>query len=321
MGTTTFDGLDEDLRGRLSEVERRLREVLDEPLRSKATHLIDAGGKRLRPLLALLGAQFGDPDDPRVVDAAVLTELVHAGTLHHDDVMDDAPVRHGVATANALWGNSLAVLLGDLMLARAAELGARLGLDALRMQTTTLARLVRGQLLEAVRPPHDADPMAYCLEIMADKSASLFAMACRLGAHVAGADEDTCASLARYGEHLGVAFQLADDVLDICATGSGKTPGADLRAGVVTVPVLHALRAGGPMADRLRVILVTGAVTDSQLHAEALDLLLGSPGPALARADARRHAENARVELAALPPLRARRVLDGLCDVVLDRTV
>jgi heptaprenyl diphosphate synthase len=320
MGSITIDGLDEDLRNRLSDVESRLRAVLDEPLRSQARHLIDAGGKRLRPLLALLGAQFGNPDDPRVTDAAVLTELVHVGTLHHDDVMDDAPVRHGVATANALWGNSLAVLLGDLMLARAAELGAELGLGALRMQTTTLARLVRGQLLEAVRPPHDADAMAYCLEIMADKSSSLIAMACQLGAHVAGADEDTCAALSRYGEHLGVAFQIADDVLDICATRSGKTPGADLRAGVVTVPVLHALGAGGPLADRLRVILVTGAVTDSALHAEALDLLRRGPGPALARADARRHAENARAELAALPALRARTVLESLCDVVLDRS-
>jgi heptaprenyl diphosphate synthase len=189
------------------------------------------------------------------------------------------------------------------------------------MQTTTLARLVRGQLLEAVRPPRDADAMAYCLEIMADKSASPIAMACQLGAHVAGADDDTCAALARYGEHLGIAFQLADDVLDICATRSGKTPWADLRAGVVTVPVLHALRAGGPLADRLRVILVTGAVTDAQLHAEALDLLRGCPGPALARADARRHARNARAELAALPPLRARTVLESLCDMVLDRSM
>lgn len=215
MGSSTIDGLDEDLRCRLSEVERRLRAVLAEPLRSQATHLTDAGGKRMRPLLALLGAQFGNPADPRVIDAAVLTELVHVGTLHHDDVMDDAPVRHGVVTVNALWGNSLAVLLGDLMLARAAELGANLGLGALRMQTTTLARLVRGQLLEAVRPPRDADAMAYCLKIMADRSASLIAMACQLGAHVAGADDDTCAALSRYGEHLGIAFQLADDVLDI----------------------------------------------------------------------------------------------------------
>jgi len=323
MGSTTIVELDEDLRRRLSQVEERLRAVLDEPAAVHATHLIDAGGKRFRPLLALLGAQFGEPDSPKVVDAAVIAELVHVGTLHHDDVMDEAAVRHGVATANALWGNNLAVLLGDLMLARAAELGADLGLDSLRLQATTLARLVRGQLLEAVRAPRGGDPMAHCLAVMADKSASLIAMAVQLGAQVSGADEQTCAALARYGEYLGIAFQIADDVLDICAPGtdSGKTPGTDLREGVVTVPVLHALAAGGPLADRLRVILVTGAVTDSALHAEALDLLRRSTGPALARADARCYGERARAELAALPPLRARAVLEGLCDVVRDRSV
>lgn len=319
MGSTTIAGLDEGLRTQLAAVEDRLHEVLAE--HAHATHLIDAGGKRLRPLLTLLAARFG-PETEHVVDAAVITELVHVGTLHHDDVMDGAAVRHGVATANALWGNNRAVLLGDLMLARAAELGADLGMAALRLQTGTLARLVRGQLLETVRPK-TADPMAFCLEVMADKSASLFAMATELGATVAGAPDETCEALARYGEHLGIAFQLADDVLDICAPAgdSGKTPGADLRAGVVTVPVLHALAAGGPLADRLRVILVTGAVTDPALHAEALDLLRAGPGPAQASADALAYAEKARAELALLPPDNARDVLDGLCDVVRDRTV
>jgi heptaprenyl diphosphate synthase len=319
--------LDDDLRRRLSEVEDRLRDVLrDAQNRFVAvgtTHLIEAGGKRVRPLLTLLGAQFGEPDRPKVIDAAVITELVHVGTLHHDDVMDEALVRHGVATANALWGNSLAVLLGDLLLARAAELGAELGTGALRLQACTLARLVRGQLLEAVRAPRGADPMAHCLAVMADKSASLIAMAVQLGAQVSGADHATCAALARYGEYLGIAFQIADDVLDIRSpsTESGKTPGTDLREGVVTVPVLHALAEDGPDADRLREILSTGAVTDPDLHAEALELLRRSPGMVLARADARRYAEDARAELADLPPLRARAVLEGLCDFVRDRSV
>ena len=300
----------------LSEVEDRLREVLvDHP---DATHLIDAGGKRMRPLLTLLGAEFG-PCQEKVVDAAVLAELIHVGTLHHDDVMDNAPVRHGVPTANALWGNNRAVLLGDLMLARAAELGAELGMAALRLQTTTLARLVRGQLMETVRPK-TADPMAFCLEVMADKSASLFAMAVELGARVAEAPEEVCAALRSYGEHLGIAFQLVDDVLDIVGGSSGKTPGTDLRAGVVTVPVLHALAAGDAAADRLRVLLVAGAVTDPDLLAEALELLRDGPGPALTLADARRHAELAREALAPLAPVPARTTLDGLCDVVLERT-
>lgn len=311
--------LDDGLRHQLSAVEERLHAVLADEVSGfvaeEATHLIEAGGKRMRPLLALLGARFGDPDSPRVVDAAVITELVHAGTLHHDDVMDEALVRHGVATANALWGNNRAVLLGDLMLARAAELGADLGVESLRLQANTLARLVRGQLMEAVRPPRGADRMTHCLEVMADKSASLIAMAVELGAQVAGADATTCAALARYGEHLGIAFQIADDVLDICSSAgeSGKTPGTDLREGVVTVPVLHALAADDAIAARLRVIMVAGAVTDPDLHAEALELLRRSCGPALASADAREHAERARAELSALPDVPARGMLERLC--------
>ncbi len=266
----------------LSEVEHRLHEVLDE--HAGATHLIDAGGKRIRPTLVILGAEFG-PRRDKVVDAAVLTELVHVGTLHHDDVMDQAPTRHGVPTANVLWGNNRAILLGDLMLARAAELGADLGLPALRLQTTTLARLVRGQLMETVRPK-TADPMAFCLEVMADKSASLFAMAAELGALVAEAPPPVCRALHTYGEHLGIAFQLVDDVLDIVGAESGKTPG-----------------------------------TDPELHAEALALLRGGPGPGLTLRDAREHAEHARVALADLPRGEALDALESLCDAVLDRTV
>lgn len=299
----------------LSDVEHRLHEVLAE--HPDATHLIAAGGKRMRPLLTLLGAEFG-PCQDKVIDAAVLAELIHVGTLHHDDVMDDAPVRHGVPTANALWGNNRAVLLGDLMLARAAELGASLGMPALRLQTTTLARLVRGQLMETVRP-QAADPMAFCLEVMADKSGSLIAMAVELGARVAEAAEPVCAALHTYGEHLGIAFQLVDDVLDIVGGESGKTPGTDLRAGVVTVPVLHALAAGDAVADRLRLLLVTGTVTDPDLHAEALALLRSGPGIALTRADAHLHAEKARAALSSLAPIPAREALSNLCDAVLDR--
>jgi heptaprenyl diphosphate synthase len=285
MGITTTD--------RLSEVERRLREVLAGA--DMATHLIDAGGKRLRPRLALLGARFGDPARPQVVDAAVVTELVHAATLHHDDVMDDAPRRHGVPTANALWGNNLAVLLGDLLLARAAEL-------AVRLQAPTLARLVNGQLLEATRP-RDTDPMTHHLKVMADKSASLIAMSVELGARVAHAPDEHARALARYGELLGIAFQISDDLIDICspATESGKTPGTDLREGVPTVPVLHAVARDDP-------------------HAEALALLRSSPGLAEARADVHRYVDLAVAELDPLPPTEAREALRDLAYSVRNRT-
>jgi heptaprenyl diphosphate synthase len=322
MGST----LDTTLSHRMSEVEGRLRKVLADAehrfVAAGTTHLIEAGGKRVRPRLALLGAQFGDPDRPQVIDAAVITELVHVATLHHDDVMDAAPKRHGVPTANALWGNNIAVLLGDLLLARAAELAADLGMPSLRLQATTLARLVRGQLLEATRAPRHTDPMRHCITVMADKSASLMAMAVELGALVADAPVEHARALARYGEALGIAFQISDDVIDICSPGdeSGKTPGTDLREGVVTVPVLHALAGDDPGAARLGVILATGAVTDPDLHAEALDLLRVSPGLEKARADVRRYTDAATKELAQLPSTEAREALEALAYFVRKRT-
>lgn len=170
-----------DLTFGLSEVERRLTteltDVDDDFLTQGATHLIAAGGKRFRPMLALLGGHFGEhPHRPEVITAAVTAELVHVATLYHDDVMDEAPERHGVQSANAKWGNNVAVLFGDLLLAGAARLGAELGRDALRLQVHTIDRLVRGQLRETVGPQPNQDARTHCLSVMADKSASLIAM-------------------------------------------------------------------------------------------------------------------------------------------------
>jgi heptaprenyl diphosphate synthase len=314
-----------DLRSGLSEVERRLREVLtdvdDGFVTEGATHLIQAGGKRFRPTLALLGGHFGShPHRAEVITAAVTAELVHVATLYHDDVMDEAPTRHGVPSANVRWGNNIAVLFGDLLLARAARLGAELGTDALRLQVHTIDRLVRGQLRETVGPQPGTDPRVHCLSVMADKSASLIAMSARLGALTAGADVHTQAALARYGERLGIAFQISDDLIDIesGAADMGKTPGTDLRQGVVTVPVLHALADDN--GARLGEILAAGALTDPSLHAEALELLRGSPGLQRARTDVREYAARARTELAGLPPVPAWAALESLCDFVVERT-
>jgi heptaprenyl diphosphate synthase len=327
MPTATDADLLADLDFGLSEVESQLlaelTDVDDRFVTAGATHLIRAGGKRFRPKLALLGGQFGGhPHRRAVISAAVVAELVHVATLYHDDVMDQATERHGVPSANAAWGNSVAVLFGDLLLARAARIGAELGSDALRLQVHTLDRLIRGQLRETVGVQPNDDPMTHCLSVMADKSASLIAMSAQLGALVAGADAPVCAALARYGERLGMAFQISDDVIDIrsAAAELGKTPGTDLRQGIVTVPVLHALAAGGPDADRLRTILAGGPVTDPDLHAEALDLLRRSPGPERAQADVRAYAARARAELVALPLVPAWAALESLCDFVVDRT-
>ena len=315
--------LDREIRADLSAVEDGLRTTLtaadDWLLTEAATHLIEAGGKRLRPLLVLLGARFGTPS-ARVVTAAVSAELVHVATLYHDDVMDSARVRHGVPTANVRWNNNIAVLLGDYLLARAAALGAELGQEALRMQVLTLTRLVRGQLHETVGPRSGKDAMRHCVEVMSDKSASLLAMSGQLGALIAGAP-DAVPALGRYGELLGIAFQISDDVIDIAsdAVDSGKTPGTDLREGVVTVPMLHALACPGNEAARLRQLAALGPVTDPGEHAEALALLRGSPGLATARADVRRYAEQAAACLAELPDIPARAALRALCDFVIKR--
>ncbi|MET0135294.1 MAG: polyprenyl synthetase family protein, partial [Kibdelosporangium sp.] len=280
-------------------------------------HLIDAGGKRFRPMMVLLGAEFGRRCD-EVLDAAVVSELVHVATLYHDDVMDEAPIRHGVVTANTRWSNTTAVLLGDYLLAKAAELGADLGADALRLQVRTLGRLVRGQIEESVGARPGVDRAGHCLRVMSDKSASLISMAVRLGAMVSGANNVVTSSLDLYGELLGVAFQIADDVLDISATARelGKQPGTDLREGIVTLPVVFAVQHDPDLAG----LLMSGPITDETARAEAVAVLRASPGLDRARAEAARHAHRAKEMLGDLPDIPARAALAALCDFVTSRT-
>jgi len=312
------------LHERLAAVERRLYELVavdDTFLTDSATYLIKAGGKRMRPLIVLLSAGFGDPDAPGVLTAAALVELIHVASLHHDDVMDDAPLRHGVRSANARWGNGVAVLLGDYLLARAAAAGATLGQAAIDLQVQTLDRLVRGQLRETLGPPPGGDPARHALEVIADKSGSLIAMSAKLGALVAGAPDAYVAALGRAAERLGVAFQLTDDLLDITADprASGKTQGTDLREGVITLPVRYAMAERGRAARRLRRIVTAGPVTGPGRLATALDLLRASPALDRTRADIAAHIAGARAEIARLPDLPPRRVLDSLCAFAAER--
>ncbi|PRY01681.1 polyprenyl synthetase family protein [Allonocardiopsis opalescens] len=312
------------LRAGLERVERELRSSLTDPddpfLSAAAVHLIDAGGKRLRPLIVLLGAEFGDPRRPGVVQAGVLVELVHVASLYHDDVMDEAPVRHGVSSANKRWNNSVAVLVGDFLLARAAEIGVGLGDETMRMQAQAINRLVRGQILETVGPG-EGDTVAHCIEVMRDKSAALLALAARLGGVVGGAPPEVCQALATTGEQLGIAFQISDDLIDIltASPASGKTPGTDLRQGVLTIPVLYAMQGEGPGPRRLREILAAGPVTDDALVAEALELLRGSEGLERAAADVTAYADRARQALSLLPAIPARQALEELCDYIVSR--
>ncbi|MFI6699276.1 polyprenyl synthetase family protein [Streptomyces sp. NPDC050509] len=289
-----------------------------------AQHLVRAGGKRFRPLLVMLASQFGDPYAPGVVPAAVVVELTHLATLYHDDVMDEAEVRRGVESANARWDNSVAVLTGDFLFARASHILADLGPEAVRIQAQAFERLVTGQILETAGPRGGIDPVSHYLDVIGGKTGSLIAVAGRFGAMMSGADETAVDILTQYGERLGIAFQLADDVLDIASDSheSGKTPGTDLREGIPTLPVLllraQAQQHGRP-EDLALVELLDGDLADDGRLTEALRLLRAHPALEQARRDTVRYAEEARAALAPLPECYAKSALMELCDAVVHR--
>jgi heptaprenyl diphosphate synthase len=309
----------------LAQVEDGLRAAAQAQhpvLAEAAAHLIKAGGKRFRPTLVLLAAQFGDPRDPRVVPAAVAIELTHLATLYHDDVMDEADVRRGSPSANSRWGNTVAILTGDFLFARASEILADLGPEAIKIQAETFCRLVTGQIAETVGCQPGDDPLEHYLGVVTEKTASLIATAGRFGAKFSGAPASVIERMTPACAALGIAFQLSDDILDVASesTQSGKTPGTDLREGVRTLPMLHALRVAGPADARLVELLNMGELADPVLHAEALTLLRAHPAMELARADTRQWAERARAEILRLPDVPARAAFEGLCEYVVERT-
>ena len=305
----------------LEQVEARLRDVVvsSHPLLTEAAaHLVSAGGKRFRPLLTLLAAQFGDPTRPQVVDAAVVVELTHLATLYHDDVMDEAPVRRGAESANTRWSNTVAILTGDYLFARASDLTAGLGTEATRLQSRTFARLVEGQIAETAGPAEGADPVAHHLQVLADKTASLISTSARLGALTAGAERDVVETLAAYGEVIGIAFQLSDDLIDVLSESgqSGKTPGTDLREGIATLPVLLA-RADG---DRDLLAVLEADLSSDAALADALGALRSHPAMDQARARLVAYVDDARAVAGTLPAGAARDALVALADYVLERT-
>jgi heptaprenyl diphosphate synthase len=285
-----------------------------------AGHLMAAGGKRFRPMLALLSAHLGDARAPEVVQAAVVCELTHLATLYHDDVMDEADVRRGAQSANSRWTNSVAILTGDLLFARASDLLADLGPEAVRIQARTFERLVTGQIRETVGARDGEDRVAHYLEVLADKTGSLVATSARFGASFAGVDADLVEALTRFGEEVGVAFQLSDDLLDIVTDGaSGKSPGTDLREGIATLPALIALAGDDPADARLRE-LVARPLPDDDEHAEALTLLRGSVALERAGDVLGQYADRARASLSGVPAGEVREALSALCDYVVTRT-
>ncbi|HEY6294264.1 MAG TPA: polyprenyl synthetase family protein [Streptosporangiaceae bacterium] len=322
----------------------------DEELLTEASrHLMAAGGKRFRAMLVLLAAQFGDPRDPRVIQAAVAIELTHLATLFHDDVMDEAEVRRGHPSANSRWDNSVAILTGDFLFAEASRILADLGPEAIRIQAETFARLVAGQMAETVGPRPGQDPLDHYMRVITEKTGSLIATSGRFGAMFAGAPAEVSARISAACEQIGVAWQLSDDVIDIASDSgqSGKTPGTDLRQGVPTLPVLYALRSAGQPGvapsgvapsgvapsgavpsgaapseadSRLRWLLTEADLTDEALLAETIRLLRGHSALAESRADVLAWTQGARNEIMALPDVPARAAFLAMCDFVEKRT-
>ena len=330
--STAFPLADPDLADRLAVrlalVEERLRDAVTnvDPLADDASrHLVNAGGKRLRPLLTLLAAELGDGSRREVVDAAVVVELTHLATLYHDDVMDSAPLRRGAPAAHEVWGNSVAILTGDLLFARASATVAGLGPDAVRIQAATFERLCLGQLHETVGPRPEDDRVAHYLQVLADKTASLIATSARFGAMFAGCRPDVVATVTGFGEKIGVAFQLADDVIDLTSNGdvTGKTPGTDLRERVPTMPALllraRAALAGSSDEDRRLVALLDGDLSSDEDLAAAVAALRVHPVVADTRARAVALAQAAVRELDPLPAGPVKDALVSFADALVDR--
>lgn len=284
-------------------------------------HLVEAGGKRLRPVLVLLTAQFGDSKSQDVIDSAVVVELTHLATLYHDDVMDDAPTRRGVATAQNIWGNNVAILTGDLLFARASQLVSKLGMKALTLQADTFERLCLGQLHETLGPSEGVNKREHYIQVLADKTGSLIAAAAQMGILFSGAPDEYDEPVRQFGEKIGVAFQLIDDVIDISAEGpSGKTPGTDLRAGVPTLPVLllRERAESDPSAAEL-LELIDGDLESDEALAEVVSRLRNHEVAELAYLEAKRWADEAVEALAPLPEGSVKKALTVFAAAVVDR--
>lgn len=284
-------------------------------------HLVEAGGKRFRPMLALLSSYFGTGPNKKVIEAAVVCELTHVATLYHDDVMDEAPLRRGVPSANSRWGNTVAILTGDYLFSKASDLLADLGPEAVRLQAKTFERLVIGQIEETQGAKAGTDPLEHYLRVVTEKTGSLIATSARFGAMFGGAPAEITELLTNFGEKIGIAFQLADDVIDIASDSnqSGKTPGTDLKEGVPTLVTLQIMRSNDPKDAKLREKL-SKPVAESEVASVIAELRSHQ-----ALVDAKRYlhalAGEAKELLKDLPANNSRAALESLCDAIVDRTV
>ena len=284
-----------------------------------AHHLVAAGGKRLRPLLTLLTAQYGDPTGQGIIAAAVACEITHLATLYHDDVMDEAPLRRGVESANNRWGNTVAILTGDLLFARASNIVSGLGDDSLKLQAKVFEQLVLGQLHETIGPQDGQDILEHYYEVLRDKTGSLIALSAQIGALVSGAPGEYQEPLKQFGESIGVAFQLIDDIIDIQSTKdqSGKVAGTDLLAGVPTLPVL--LLANHHDADSQALFAkIRDGLEEADLK-DVLSKLRSHKVMAESLSITNGWADRAKAALDPLPASSVKSALIAFADAVVDR--
>ncbi len=325
LGIPNLDsGLENSLVADMARVEDLLRShiVGKYPLVIETSrHLVEAGGKRLRPLLTLLGAQFGEPNNVQVIQAAVVCELTHLATLYHDDVMDEAPLRRGVESANNRWGNTVAILTGDYLFAKTSALLADLGPEAVRIHAHTFERLVIGQIMETQGSTEGLSLLEHYTQVIADKTGSLIATSARYGAIFAGASSKDIEILTQYGEKIGILFQLADDIIDIASETdeSGKTPGTDLREGVPTMVTVHILESKDPQDAELKALL-SEPIHDEEVVASTLKALRTHKAMKISRDLLVKYADESKGLVADLKDCPAKEALISLCDAIITRT-
>lgn len=324
LGIANLDkDLERELIAGLDKVEALLSSHIqgDYPLLIETSrHLVEAGGKRFRPLITLLASHFGKGQSDQVIAAAVVCELTHVATLYHDDVMDEAKLRRGVSSANSRWSNTVAILTGDYLFSKASDLLADLGPEAVRLQAKTFERLVIGQIQETQGAKSGDDALKHYLKVVSDKTGSLIATSARFGAMLSGADREIVETLTKFGEKIGIAFQLADDVIDISsdASQSGKVPGTDLKEGIPTLVTLQIISSNLEEDKELRQLL------QSPIPEVKIADVLIKLRQHRALKDAKSYLHNLSLEakqlLQPLPAIPARSALESLCDAVIERT-
>lgn len=323
LALPTLPALESEIRADLEAVESLLRDVVASPypmLQEASRFLIDAGGKRFRPILVLLSGRFGPDADARLTHCAAAIELTHLATLYHDDVMDGTQLRRGVETAHHRYGSAQAILVGDFLFARASRLSAPLGAAVSERLADTIGDLVTGQVVETelYSGKDDSIPtIAEHLEVIRLKTATLIATSCHLGALLGGATAEVREAITSYGQAVGMAFQLSDDLLDLVgdAGATGKEPGTDLRAGVWTLAPLHTLTTDHADANAFR-----SAIADQEITT-AIAILERNGSLDRARATVRAERDRALSALEGLPAGDAREALRWLAESLDDRTL